>query len=230
MFALLRLRPMFVRLAAMGSALALAALVAIVAPDFARAQEGSSAPAGDAQPAEAANADGAADNAADDSTDVKKEARELSEAAQKKVDEIAEQVDRDETAQEYSAGLLQPIYQLAEHMSFSWFHWMAFAIMAAGVVSFALQLVLGKLVVLMHGGFSLAEIFSDALGLVISLVGLTLTTQAAAENSTFTESPFSVLSSAAVGVIAGFVFYLWGQSQEVQAARGRRENSGRKKK
>ena len=139
-----------------------------------------------------------------------------------KVAEIAEQVDQDERAQEVSAGILQPIYQLAEAIAFPAFHWVAFAVMATGVVSFALQIVLAKLAVLMRGSLSFKEILSDALGLVISLTGLVLTTQAAAENSTFTTSPAAVLSASAVGVVAGFVFYLWGQSQELQAAKGRK--------
>lgn len=146
----------------------------------------------------------------------------LSPAGQETVDDIARQVDQDERAQEVTAGILQPIYTLAEKLAFPAFHWVAFAIMATGVVSFALQTVLGKLAVLMRGSISFKEILSDILGLVISLLGLVLTTQAAAENSTFTSSPAAVLSAAGVGVVAGFIFYLWGQSQELQAAKGRK--------
>ncbi|MFV0443298.1 MAG: hypothetical protein ACK5Q5_06985 [Planctomycetaceae bacterium] len=142
--------------------------------------------------------------------------------AQDKVAEIAEQVDQDPRAQEVSAGILQPIYRLAEKMAFPAFHWVAFAVMATGVVSFALQIVLGKLAVLLRGSISFKEILSDVLGLVISATGLVLTTQAAAENSTFTQSPAAVLSASAVGAIAGFVFYLWGQRQELEAVRGRK--------
>ena len=47
-------------------------------------------------------------------------------------------------------------------------------------------------------------------------------TQAAAENSSFTKSAAAVLSATAVGAIAGFVFYLWGQRQELQAVEGRK--------
>ena len=61
-----------------------------------------------------------------------------------------------------SAGILKPIYALAEYFSFPAFHWIAFAIMVAGVVSFALQLVLAKLVVLSKGSVSIKEILSDA--------------------------------------------------------------------
>ena len=67
-----------------------------------------------------------------------------------------------------SAGILTPIYQLAEMFAFPAFHWIAFAVMVAGVVSFGLQLTLGKLVVLASSGFSPAEILSDVLGLVVS--------------------------------------------------------------
>ncbi len=134
----------------------------------------------------------------------------------------AESVDKNEQAQEVSSGILNPIYQLAEAFSFPAFHWIAFAVMVAGVVSFALQLTLGKLVVLARLGFSLAAILSDVLGLVVSLVGLVLTTQAAAENSSFTTSAAAVLSATAIGAITGFVFYLWGQRQELQAVEGRK--------
>jgi hypothetical protein len=94
--------------------------------------------------------------------------------------------------------------------------------MVAGVVSFALQLVLGKLVVLSKFSISPSEILSDALGLAVSIIGLVLTTQAATENSTFTASAFSVLSATGVGALVGFIFYLWGQRQELQAVAGRR--------
>lgn len=135
--------------------------------------------------------------------------------------EIARQVDQSAQAKEITAGILTPIYKVAEQLSFPMFHWVAFALMMAGVVSYALQLVLAKLVVLLRMSLSLSEILSDLLGLLISVIGLVLTTQAAAENSTFTQSPASVLSSAIIGGVAGFIFYLWGQAHEVQAARGR---------
>jgi hypothetical protein len=139
-----------------------------------------------------------------------------------KIDGLAQKVDQDAKAQEVKAGILQPIYVLAERLAFPKFHWVAFAVMVTGVVSFALQLVLGKLVVLTRMGFSPSEILSDALGLAVSVVGLVLTTQAATENSDFTSSPFAVISATAVGVLAGFIFYVWGQRQELQAVEGRR--------
>ncbi len=141
--------------------------------------------------------------------------------AHESVEDIARQVDQSAQAKEITAGILTPIYQLAERLSFPMFHWVAFAIMTTGVVSYALQLVLAKLVVLLRMSISLSEILSDALGLLISVIGLVLTTQAAAENSKFAQSPASVLSATAVGVFAGFLFYVWGQRQELQAAAAR---------
>jgi len=123
---------------------------------------------------------------------------------------------------------LQPIYLLAERLAFPSFHWLAFGLMTAGVVSYLLQLVLGKLVVLSRMGFSVKEILSDLISLIISLVGLVLTTQAAAENSTFTQSPAAVLSSAILGAVLGFILYTWGQSQELQAAAGRTKAAAKK--
>ncbi len=143
------------------------------------------------------------------------------EQAQQAITEFAESLDRNVQVQEFSAGLLKPIYSLAEQMESSWFYWGAFALMATGVVSYALQLILGKLVVLTRRGFSVTEILSDLVGLAISLVGLVLTTQAATQNSEFTRSAFSVLSAAAVGLLCGIILYLWGQAQEVAAAKGR---------
>jgi hypothetical protein len=148
-------------------------------------------------------------------------ASEWESKANDEVSKIAKQVDQDPRAKTAAAGILQPIYQVAEKLAFPAFHWVAFALMAAGVVSYALQLALGKLVVLMRMGLSLKEIASDGVGLAISVVGLVLTTQAAAENSTFTQSPFAVISATLVGAIVGFVLYLWGQSQELEAAAGR---------
>jgi ABC-type multidrug transport system fused ATPase/permease subunit len=150
-------------------------------------------------------------------------AKETLDTARDKADEVAKKVDEDENAREVAAGILKPIYQLAEKFSFPWFHWIAFSVMVAGVVSFALQLTLGKLLVLAKAGFSPAEILSDALGLVVSVVGLVLTTQAATENSTFTSSAASVLSASIVGGVAGLIFYVWGQRQELQAVEGRRK-------
>ena len=145
----------------------------------------------------------------------------LEKKAEKELTKIAKQVDEDPRAKTASAGILQPIYAVAKTLAFPAFHWVAFSLMAAGVVSYGLQIALGKLVVLMRMGFSLKEIASDAVGLAISVVGLVLTTQAAAENSTFTQSPALVISATGVGAIVGFILYLWGQSQELQAADGR---------
>jgi len=163
-----------------------------------------------------------------DTEALRETADEIARDTQQKVNEIAEQVDQSEQAKEVSAGLLQPIYALAEAIAFPSFYWIAFMLMAAGVVSFALQLIFGKLVVLARMSLALREIISDSVGLVISLIGLVLTTQAATENSTFTDSPAAILSAAGVGLLVGLVLYLWGQATEVEAARGRKvaEKSG----
>lgn len=171
--------------------------------------------------------DSAASAPKNTSEEVKQKAEQVMDEATKQVDKIAKEVDQMPKAKEISAGILQPIYQLAEQLSFPMFHWLAFAVMATGVVSYALQLVLGKLVVLTKLGFSPAEIISDAHGLLVSVLGLVLTTQASAENSTFTQSPFAVISASAVGIIVGFILYSWGQSQEVQAAMARRAASSK---
>jgi len=162
---------------------------------------------------------------------VKEQAEEIASEASERLEKIAEKVDKSEQAQEISAGILTPIYALAERFSFPAFHWIAFALMFAGIVSFGLQLVLAKLVVLSRLSISFTEILSDVMGLAISLVGLVLTTQAAAENSNFTRSPAAVLSAAAAGLAVGLVFYWWGQSQEIQAVKGRqgRESSTKDK-
>jgi hypothetical protein len=59
-----------------------------------------------------------------------------------------------------------------------------------------------------------------------------LTTQAAAENSTFTQSAAAVLSASVAGLVLGFILYRWGQAQELQAVTGRvaAENATSKKR
>lgn len=181
---------------------------------LARAQE----TAGDtAAPVEVAVGD-ASESAAD-------RADKMLDEAQRQVGDVARQVDQSEQADAVRSGILRPIYSLAERFSFPAFHWLAFAVMVTGVVSFALQLTLGKLVVLSRFSLSPSEVLSDTLGLAVSLVGLVLTTQAAAENSTFTSSAFAVITSTAVGALAGLVFYVWGQRQELQAVEGRRQSN-----
>lgn len=165
--------------------------------------------------------DAATAPATTDAAPVSPEAAAL-ETAKTQVTEIAEKVNQDDRAQKVSAGILDHIYQLAERLSFPMYHWVAFALMVSGVISFALQLTLGKLFVLAKLSISPSEILADAQGLVISLVGLVLTTQAAAENSTFTQSPASVLSATAVGAVVGYLFYRWGKAQELAAADGRK--------
>lgn len=147
---------------------------------------------------------------------------EIEAKVEEKVQELAQQVDQNEQAQIASAGILKQIYLLAERLSFPLFHAIAFALMVAGVVSYALQLTLGKLFVLARMSLSPTEILADAKGLAISLVGLVLTTQAAAQNSTFTQSPAAVLTSTTAGAAVGYLFYRWGKLQELQAADGRK--------
>lgn len=142
----------------------------------------------------------------------------LSEGAQ----EIGDKLNQSATVQEASASILKPIYQLSQYMAHPWFYWIAFALMVAGVVSFTGQIVLTKLLLLFSLHLSFKEILGDLLGLVISLIGLVLTTQAATENSTFTGSPAAVVSAAIVGAIAGLMFYIWGQSTEFAASRRNR--------
>ena len=150
--------------------------------------------------------------------DSKQPANLKKEQIEKKVEEIKGKIDENETAKKASAGILKPIYDLAESISTPYVHWIAFALMMTGVVSFALQLVIGKLLLLAQLSFRITEILSDALGLAISLMGLVLATQAATENSTFVQSPASVISATAVGVLLGILFFYWGYQQESRAA------------
>ncbi len=164
----------------------------------------------------------AAEPAAQDEAPKSKAAEPITtEQVKETAEKLAKTLDKDPRAKTAAAGILQPIYVVAENLAFPAFHWLAFALMTAGVVSYALQLVLAKLVVLMRRGFSLGEIISDAFGLAISVIGLVLTTQAAAENSTFTQSAAAVLTATVAGALVGLILYWWGQSQELQAAAGR---------
>ena len=138
-----------------------------------------------------------------------------------RIEEVEKQVNEDVRAQEASKSILSSIYAAAEYLSFPAFHWVAFALMSAGFVSFLGQLVLGKLIMLAKLRFNLFEILSDLLGLLISTIGLIMVTQAATENSTFPQSPFMVLSAAAVGAVFGVIFYIRGQTQELREMRAR---------
>lgn len=149
----------------------------------------------------------------------RKSAGQVTEALGKSAQDIGQTLNQSKTVQDASTSLLKPIYDLSQYMAHPWFYWLAFALMVAGVVSFAGQVVLTKLLLLFRMHLNFKEILSDVVGLLISLVGLVLTTQAATQNSTFTSSPAAVLSSAAVGVVMGILFYLWGQGTEFNAAR-----------
>lgn len=183
----------------------------LVPMTFAAAQEVPPAPAPDVQQTDPKPAPSLQETTAQTFNDVKKQ-----------VDAVAADVDKSKQAQDLTIEVLKPIYKTAELLAFPAFHWVAFTLMAAGVVGFALQLVFAKLLVLAKMSLSLTEIFSDAMGLAISVVGLVLTTQAAAENSDFTQRPFMVLSAASVGIVLGLLHYVWGQRQEIDAATGRR--------
>jgi hypothetical protein len=151
-----------------------------------------------------------------------KSAAKVGEKLSQGAQEIGDKLNQSSTVKEASASVLKPIYQLSQYMAHPWFYWVAFALMVAGVVSFVGQIVLTKLLLIFSLHLSFKEILGDLLGLVISLIGLVLTTQAATENSTFTNSPAAVLSAAVVGAIAGLMFYIWGQSTEFAAARRNR--------
>ena len=134
-------------------------------------------------------------------------------------EEVSKTLNESETIKEVSSGILEPIYQVADFMSFPTFYWVAFALMVAGVISFAFQLVIGKFFLLFKFSLNIKEILSDFLGLLISVVGLVLTTQAATQNSEFPQNATAVVSATAVGLVLGLVFFWWGQSLEHKAAR-----------
>ena len=157
-------------------------------------------------------------------TDKAKDA-ETAKKVRDKVTEIGKTLGENDTAKEVSGGILQPIYDAATYLSFPAFHWCAFALMTAGVVSYLLQLVLAKLFLLFKMSLDIKEVLGDFLGLLVSAVGLVLTTQASTQNSTFTQSPVAVISATIVGVIVGFMFYTWGQKKEFDAVRGARKTT-----
>ncbi|MDG1872719.1 MAG: hypothetical protein P8J27_02315 [Mariniblastus sp.] len=139
--------------------------------------------------------------------------------------DLSDTLNQDQTIQDVSAGILEPIYLLADYLSHPSFYWVGFSLMVAGVVSFAGQLLFAKFFLLLKLKLNVKEVLSDLLGLAISLVGLVLTTQAATQNSTFAQNSVSVVSATAVGVVAGLVFYWWGQSLELKAAREVQNNA-----
>jgi hypothetical protein len=139
--------------------------------------------------------------------------------AQAKAEELAMAMEKDEKAQAARDGILGWIYRLAELMAFPAFHWLAFMLMIAGVVSWSGQVVIAKLVVgASSATFDYRETISDSIVLAISLIGLVLTTQAAA-SSGFTASTVAVLSATAVGAVLGLILYWWGQALELEAAK-----------
>jgi uncharacterized membrane protein len=159
------------------------------------------------------------DGASQLATQAQDKMNEVAATTVKSVGETAQMIENSEQAKQATANLLSWIYQLAELLSFDGFYWLAFALMVAGVVSWSGQVVLAKLVVGTTGNFDIKETISDIVVLAISLFGLVLTTQAAVENSTFTQSTVAVLSSAGVGVVLGVILYFWGQALELESVR-----------
>ncbi|MEM9940971.1 MAG: hypothetical protein AAF939_05240 [Planctomycetota bacterium] len=141
----------------------------------------------------------------------------LSDQLKEHASEVGETLNQSEAIQNVSAGILEPIYQIGEYMTFSSFYWVAFSLMIAGVVCYAGQLFLAKFFLLFKGSLNIREIILDSFSLLVSAVGLVLVTQIATNHSTFTNHSVSVISSTAVGVIVGFVFYWWGQKTEFRA-------------
>jgi len=154
---------------------------------------------------------------------VKDSINETADVIKEKAGEIGETINASPAAHDISQSILNPIYQGAEWAGqYPAFYWSAFALMTAGVVSFLLQLVLTKFFLLFKMHLNIKEIIMDVVGLLISAAGLVLTTQAAAENSgSFVQSPAAVISALVMGGFMGLVFYIWGQRQEFQSAKGR---------
>lgn len=189
------------------------------------AEQPQDVPSSDAAAQPQSDADSSFQESAERATE---KAKEIAGDAADKAADLAVKIDSNEAAKEAAAGILQPIYLAAEALSFPAFYWLAFALMAAGTVNFAFQLVLGKLVVLTKGSINLKEILSDSIGLIISVIGLVLTTQAATENSSFTQSAAMVLSATVAGALLGLFLYRWGQAQEIHAVAGKRAANAKK--
>ncbi len=157
---------------------------------------------------------------------LKAQVQEAGDTLKEGVKDVSKTLNESEKIQEISTGILAPIYDFADYLSFPAFYWIAFALMVAGVVSYAFQLVIGKFFLLFKFSFNIQEILSDLLGLLISAVGLVLTTQAATQNSSFPQDATAVISSTIVGAVLGLVFFWWGQSLEHKAVKktGKHDN------
>lgn len=118
---------------------------------------------------------------------------------------------------------------LGEFASFPAFPGTVFVLMVAGIVNYAFQLTLTKLVVLMKGGFNLREIAADMTGLLTSLGGLILTAQSPLFADNFLRSPSMVVAMTGSGVALGLLLYRWAQKQEVHATQGERARLRQKK-
>ena len=115
---------------------------------------------------------------------VKDKVVETADIVKDKAQEIGATIDESAAAHDVSQSILNPIYEAAEVIGqYPAFYWAAFTLMVAGAVSFLLQLVFTKFLLLFRGHLNIKEILMDVAGLAVSLTGIILTTQAAAENS-----------------------------------------------
>jgi hypothetical protein len=137
-----------------------------------------------------------------------------------KINDATSKLDTNEDAQLATDNILAGIKTFGDKVvAIPGFYWIAFAMMTAGLVSYLLQLVLGKLIMLARFHFSVTEILSDGLGLLISAIGLMLLTQAATAEGLVIDRPSFVLTAAGVGAFFGLIFYFRGQTQELREAR-----------
>lgn len=81
---------------------------------------------------ESAEAAGAIENAA---TQVAETGEDLPGQLQEHAQDIGDTLNNSATVQDFSAGILEPIYNLAEFMDFSSFYWCAFALPMAVLTS-----------------------------------------------------------------------------------------------
>ena len=143
-----------------------------------------------------------------------------------RIGDAKERLDTDPQAQQATDHILSSIRDIGNKVvAVPGFYWIAFAMMTAGLVSFLLQLVLGKLIMLTQSHFSIVEIMSDAMGFLISLIGLTLLTQSATNEGLVIDRPSFVVTAAGLGAFVGLIFYFRGQTQELREARALAKNN-----
>ena len=166
---------------------------------------------------------GAQETGAAEISDIDQDVQAEEQTVGDKIDEATNKVDSSEQAQNATNNILTSIKTFGSAVTkIPGFYWISFAMMAAGFVSFLGQLVLGKLIMLTQLHFSMTEILSDLLGLLVSSFGLVLLTQAATSDGQFIDKPSLVLSASIVGAFFGLIFYFRGQTQELREARALR--------